>query len=630
MYLWIVALLLILITLFHCMREGMELENILDKSTILATETEVQLPNRLSGTRGKDLTFAGNINLEKNHALELGKGIDKGRNAGKMLYSKDKVEIFGAGSENTPYKMKLWDNVEVGGLLQVTDGLKFGKDGQGNIQQDKDNKTLNLKGYGEEGSRKVRIWDDVEVGQLFSKNGIEVRGPIQAYSDLKISGNLNANGKIQANNGMSVLGDVDIVGNITNVSLTNRLQELENTIKMNGNVPSVDNVLVSNLQKEVATLTQLVNSDISNISSKLTDIIKKVNTDAVPAVPAATSQVNGLVSQGNFTKLSDFDDYTNFDENISKRIAEAVSTVYEKLGAKVDISGSDYISISGLKTTLALYEDKYTNMSNKLEKVSNSLDNISYLSNIKKTHVRNLEPLGKPEFRPEFLELGMNPNLSFDILRDAIDDEKDLNPYSISLLSKAADEASKSIIGFNKMDASFNIFWEDWYADEKMTQVAGGGPTGLTPTKGMMNNLRQMENTTKKLDFISKHFNADNVSRDLYNFSTTTNATIDNLSTYAVKRNDKGDVNIPGELNIGTNNVNVGSVAKYIWNLFADDSLKVTRKDAPPPTAAPWTPEVHAMYNSLIAMGFDSAYAASLAVAQAAATKAPKPTNFKT
>jgi len=588
MYLWIVALLLILLTLFHCMREGME--NILDKSTILATETDVELPNRVSGTRGKDLTFTGNINVENNHALELGKGIDKGRNAGKMLYSKDKVEIFGAGSENTPYKMKLWDNVEVGGLLQVNDGVQFGKEDQGNIQQDKDNKTLNLKGYGEEGARKVRIWDDVEVGQLFSKNGIEVRGPLLAYSDLEISGNLNAKGKIQANNGMSVLGDVDIVGNITNVGLTNRLKELEKTIQMNGNVPSADNTLVSNLQKEVAALTQLVNSDIGNISSRLTDITKKVNTVAAPAEP--NSQVNEPVpaSQGNFTKFADFGDYKTFNDDIDNRITTAVTTVYEKLGAKVDITGNTDITISGLKTKLDGYDNRLTNMSNKLDQTQNSVDNLKHLSSITPITVSNLVPLGQPNFRKEFLDLGNNLNLSFDILRDAIDasDDNQNFTYYIPGISYLANNANDSVIEFNVSIGNFAEFYDYWTGNPLNTSVAGG--KGLSGASEVMNRLQQTDNMVKKHDLIAAEFNAANVSRDLMydrelaatnlnNFSTLTNATIDNLSTSTVKRSANGDVNIPGKINIGTSNIGFG---KSIWTL-ADEtgSLKVTKINAP-------------------------------------------------
>lgn len=571
------------------MREGMELENILDKSTILATETDVQLPNRLSGTRGKDLTFAGNINLEKNHALELGKGIDKGRNAGKMLYSKDKVEIFGAGNENTPYKMKLWDNVEVGGLLQVNDGVQFGKNGQGNIHHDKDNKTLNLKGYGEEGARKVRIWDDVEVGQLFSKNGIEVRGPIRAYSDLEISGNLNANGKIQANNGMSVLGDVDIVGNITNVSLTNRLEELERTMTMNGNVPSADNVLVSNLQKEVAALTQIVNSDIDNISSRLTDITKKVNTVAAPA--ATNTQVNGPVpaSQGNFMNEANFD---NFNKDIDRRIAVARDSVYEQLKTTIGNSPSTLISDAGLKTTLADYDNRLTNMTNKMGEFKNSVNNLMPLSGLTTEQVYNLKPLFNKNFRPEFLELGNNPNLSFDLLRDAIDvTNKDDNIYYIPNIHTTGVDALDLATGFREPVTQFMNFSNKWLSGTKKLPVAGGN--GLTQNLEDMDRIRQIENTAEMLKLIGADFNKDNVNRvinadrelaatNLRNFSTMTNDAIDNLSTSAVKKNAKGDVDIPGQLNIGTN-----GLGKYIWKLLAGagEALEINKKDTTATTA---------------------------------------------
>ena len=81
MLLILVITIFIFLTLFHYTKEGME---IMDKSTIVATDTNIQLPNYVSGTRGDDLTFGGNINVEKNDYLEFGKGLPKGDNSGKI------------------------------------------------------------------------------------------------------------------------------------------------------------------------------------------------------------------------------------------------------------------------------------------------------------------------------------------------------------------------------------------------------------------------------------------------------------------------------------------------------------------------------------------------------------------
>lgn len=233
MYLIVVILLLLFITFYPRMREGLDEkdpEDVLNKSTILTTETEIQIPNHVSGTRGKDLQFGGNILLEKDNALELGAGVNKGDNAGKIRYNKDKLEIFGAGEKNTPYKMKLWDNVEVGRLLQVNESIHLGtqtKDDESTLSVFEGG--LNITGRKVGDVRKVNIWDEVEVGKLLSKNGIEVKGPFQAYNDL------NVDGKIVAKKGMTVTGDVEINGNIKNEALNSRLAKLESNTTTSAN-----------------------------------------------------------------------------------------------------------------------------------------------------------------------------------------------------------------------------------------------------------------------------------------------------------------------------------------------------------------------------------------------------------
>ena len=227
MYLYLIALLLlILITLYYYgrTREGMDP---LDTPMIIATDTNVELPNIVSGIAGKDLTFMGNILMDKDKMVELGRGYDKGENAGKIRYNKDSVEIFGAGMDGNPHKIKLWDNVEVGDFLHVNNRaningpLTFGKDeagSEGGMHFDKQANQLAIMGYGKNGERKVKIWDEAEVGRLLTTKGMDVKGNLNAYNDLIVDGIIQSNGKMFAKD-VTVIGDLDISGNLSNKRL---------------------------------------------------------------------------------------------------------------------------------------------------------------------------------------------------------------------------------------------------------------------------------------------------------------------------------------------------------------------------------------------------------------------------
>jgi len=228
MYLVIVTLLLIFVTLFHYMREGMR--DVLDKSTIVATDTEVELPNRVSGNRGDDITFGGNVKLEQLHSLEFGKGVDKGDNSGKIRYNGNKLEIFGAGKTGDAYKIKLWDDVEVGGLLQVKNSVNFGKNKPEDGRIQNGTNELGIVGKGEDGTRKVKIWDEVEVGRLLSSHGMDVQGLVNAYNDVNVGKDLNVDGKITAKEGVSVIGDIEVTGHINNADLNKRLNKLDESL----------------------------------------------------------------------------------------------------------------------------------------------------------------------------------------------------------------------------------------------------------------------------------------------------------------------------------------------------------------------------------------------------------------
>jgi hypothetical protein len=320
--------------------------DIMDKSTIVATDTNIQIPNYVSGTRGDDITFGGNINVEKNDYLELGKGLPKGDNAGKIRYQGENLEIFGAGKNGDPYKVKLWDDVEVGGLLQANSALQFGKD-QGKIHYDTNAKNLNIMGPGTDGQRKVKIWDDVEVGKLLSTNGIEVRGPFRAYNDMNISGALNA-GNIQS--ARISVGDLDISGNINNTGLNTRLSQLDQRIqehresiannpglialetrvssltdKINGAPVPVDASLFNQLQSQVAQLrTDATNtSALERANADLkTDILRTVSASLDAARSNTEAQLSNMLNTLSTTIDTDKSTKTMSDASLNMMFAK--------------------------------------------------------------------------------------------------------------------------------------------------------------------------------------------------------------------------------------------------------------------------------------------------------------------
>jgi cytoskeletal protein CcmA (bactofilin family) len=231
---------------------------VLDESTIVATADTVQLPNYVSGNSGKHLTFGGDLILENNNAVEFGKGEDT--QGGKIKYGGVNLDIYGAGKTGDPYKIKLWDNVEVGGLLQTGD-IQLGDSARINV--DKNANHLAIKGSGKDGERKVKIWDHVEVGKLLANNGMEVKGAFHAYNDMNVLGKMNANG------GLSVKGDLDVSGKINNPDIANRLTQIDNFLKdPKLGAGAVDPKLVQDLQTHVSGMSNTVQGQFSKLRKK--------------------------------------------------------------------------------------------------------------------------------------------------------------------------------------------------------------------------------------------------------------------------------------------------------------------------------------------------------------------------
>jgi len=98
----------------------------LDKKAVNVdlAKNSVELPNHVSGIVSDDLELGGNLSLVNEHKLELGKGTkDKGESSGTLQYKGDYLHMVGAGKDGDKSKIKLWDNVEIGSLLQVNGEL---------------------------------------------------------------------------------------------------------------------------------------------------------------------------------------------------------------------------------------------------------------------------------------------------------------------------------------------------------------------------------------------------------------------------------------------------------------------------------------------------------------------------
>ena len=566
MYLIIVALLLIFLTMFYSMREGVE--NILDKSTILATETEVQLPNRVSGSRGEDITFAGDINLEHKNSIELGKGTEKGPNAGKIRYNHDKLDIFGAGQTDESYKIKLWDNVEVGGLLQ-SDMIQLGNDNnKGGIEYDKTNQKVNVKGYGTDGTRKVKIWDEVEVGQLLAKKGIEVYGPLTAQNDV------NVKGKLFANNGMSVVGDVEIVGNINNIPINNRFTQLEKRVTEN-HKSTLDAGVVPSIQKQVDTLKDTINQNVTtvgNVQNQLKDIANQLkqaqskgpvsansgsNSGAEPtnsgsnsgAAPTNSGSNSGDAPTNSGTNsgpnLGQFNaSFEQLKMMMDQKIAVANGVLLGSLqNLESSTSNSTNMTELYLNSRLAKFEQAIQNLSvqsnNAYENANDWMntkstlfendDKIMAWSSIDPTHlmtlsglterqIANLAPLDHENFSQDFLALANNASHNYGMLSDMINEES--TDYYGYVNQTFEEYVLPNMSMYNASISDLYPFYTEWY-DEN------GGFDNASNEK-----ISKIEYTYRELDKLmdaSRYFNVNTINASLRNVSETANTKMVNM-----------------------------------------------------------------------------------------------------
>jgi cytoskeletal protein CcmA (bactofilin family) len=207
---------------------------IVDSPAVDVIDSTIKLPNQVIGTVGDDITFGGDIRIKGNHEIEMGRGMNKEGNAGKIAYNKwgdNQLDIIGAGTDQYHRKINLWDDVEVAGELEVKGPLAIGSDVSGNpgsiVQYDDLMKRTDIKGYGEDGSRRVKLWDNAEVGFLDVKNGINVGDimetplePNQNYGlrikkGLDVSGELNANDRVYLKSELSAQGGAVIDKGLT-------------------------------------------------------------------------------------------------------------------------------------------------------------------------------------------------------------------------------------------------------------------------------------------------------------------------------------------------------------------------------------------------------------------------------
>jgi len=604
MYLWIVVLLLIILTMFYYMREGLESEHILDKSTILATETEVQLPNRVSGIRGNDITFTGDIQLENTHSLELGKGVEKGINSGKIRYTEDKLEIFGAGKEETPYRMKLWDNVEVGGLLQVNEGVQFGKDEtQGGIEYGTEDNQLHVKGYGADGTRKVKIWDEVEVGKLLSKKGVDVYGPLNAYNVVNVAGNLGTagnmivKGKMVGKSGLSVVGDVDITGNIANPPLDQRMNDIEKNLTENMNKNSTLEVgIIPGIRKEVDNLKEK-NAEVLTELERVKDKLKEVSQRTPPPFPTTTPPLPTLPSVG----MNQFNaSFEQLKLDLQHEIAAATSTLTATAGpTTVATTGAATGAATGPVGVNSKDLDDWVKTRNLLFSTPEQIEAWTKLSGtgsgLTSTQLKNLEPLKNESFNTNLLEIGNNARVNYTLLADIASDGS-LDYFKD--LDEIVEYLGNGMSTINTNMAKLNTFSNEWlderYAANDTNKLTATFIKILNDANSLSENVETITNNTNTL--INGNTTAINELRERVNNLKTAAATasstgnanantnvnkdaidelerkINALDMSAVKKDSNGNVNVPGKLMLG-------KMAGQMWNFIAgSNSVAVTKQ----------------------------------------------------
>lgn len=485
-------------------------------------ETDAYIPNRVGGTRGEDLTFMGNIRTEGDNGLELGQNINKGVNSGKIRYNEQsgEVQLYGAGAEGSPYKIKLMDTVEVGDLLQskranVRGPLVFGKeDGtEGNIQ--KEDQQLTIRGYGADGERKVKIWDEVEVGKLMTTRGMDVRGSLNAYNDVNVDGIITAKGKIFAKD-VTLIGDLDISGNVYNKRFDNMNTSLDT---LNKRIDDFDRPSISK------SIEDTRKEAINGISSAVTTLRAESAADKTNTLQTLRREANvsnGMMRTEFNTAIQAMLNSKNASHNAMNMSIQNLSTSLDKAVLDIKLSNSaeikNYFDDVILQINNASKNTAATTgtMSATLLSHTADINNVSAKLAVAQQDIRNVSKYASDQYL-----LGTsNMNTSVNSVKAVLDrfqlDQSGKNATQITLLN-AIDvnlrelNASKVTFGnavneWNTSKRSLGDAAAGWYAKsdffnkaaESWNNLSGGIVTpndSWTPGKG--SKLNELWNTSR-------------------------------------------------------------------------------------------------------------------------------------
>ena len=230
MYVLIPLILLVVVTLFYvATKEGLEdkkpLGNpMMDKKAVHVdlARNSVELPNHVSGIVSEDLDMGGNVNILNENKIELGRGNKtKGPASGTIQYKNDFLNIIGAGRDGEKSKVKLWDDVEIGSLLnvggaasvagplQIANQIDLGpKDKAANSGMIKYGDMLEITGAGN--PRNIKLSDNVQVtGTLTS--GMQT-GTDQTITGTQTVNNQVVTGTQTLNNNQKLLAGQEVAG----------------------------------------------------------------------------------------------------------------------------------------------------------------------------------------------------------------------------------------------------------------------------------------------------------------------------------------------------------------------------------------------------------------------------------
>ena len=185
---------------------------------ISVDNTTISVPNHIQGYSGSDLNFMGGLELNNANTFEYGKGKPKELNAGKIGYQTwtgDSLDIVGAGEVAGQRKVHMFDIVDVGNSLDVSNDVTVSSL---NTQTASANQsTVQTAGIG-----------DLNIGQ-----------------NLYINGNLHVNGQVGVNQ-WTIRQGWDTVG--LSDSLLFKNNNRNQMVSMNYNNVFLDPSLISSVE----------------------------------------------------------------------------------------------------------------------------------------------------------------------------------------------------------------------------------------------------------------------------------------------------------------------------------------------------------------------------------------------